>query len=208
MQIKAQARSCQTNCAGCHNSPNKVPGFDYILETDRVEEPGPARSGESRGLARLHRIADDGNAAAGQSQRPSNSDTTVLYQWIKVCSTNAPPADADAGVDPGDEAARRGSRRPCDDHHGNASGEPPAWEERRARRPRRPAPVARGPPPRPFPVLHRQRDGHPLDLGGREHRSELADQPFQRYFSLAHLEERGRDRAGRWICTATRWAKR
>src|SRR5262245_45756363 len=99
-QIKQQARSVlETNCAGCHNAPNKSGNFDFILDTDKLKSQGLLVPGNPEASLIYTRIAKNEMPPAGQSQRPTNSDTTVIYQWIKVCSTSNPPPD-DGGVDP------------------------------------------------------------------------------------------------------------
>jgi hypothetical protein len=102
--IKAQSRTIlQTNCAGCHEAPNKNGILDFILEVDQLKSSGLLVPGSPETSRIYTRVVAGEMPPAARTQRPSNSDTTTLYQWIKVCTTPSvtpidPPPAADAGI--------------------------------------------------------------------------------------------------------------
>jgi hypothetical protein len=172
-QIKAQARTVlETNCAGCHNAPNKSGNFDYILDTDKLKSQGLLVPGNPEASLIYTRIAKNEMPPAGQQQRPTNSDATVIYQWIKVCSTNVPPPDDGGVVDPTTTTGMAGAAGSTGmtTGAGGAGGAPPG-----------------GSTPAPFIDNIMVLRWISADVSTMR----AADQPFQRYFSLAHLKNAG-----------------
>jgi hypothetical protein len=173
--IKAQAQTVlQTNCAGCHEAPNKSGNFDYILDTDKLKSSGLLVPGNPEGSRIYARIAAGEMPPAGQSQRPTNSDVTVIYQWIKVCATSDPPPDPDAGVDPtSTTAATTGA--------GGATGTSTGTG----------AAGAGGAPPGGTPAQFIDNITVLRWISADISTMRSADQKFQRYLSLAHLVNAG-----------------
>jgi len=101
--IKTEARTIlETNCAPCHQAPAKSGGFDYVLDVDKLKSSGMVVPGNPEGSLIYSRIAAGEMPPQGQTQRPSRSDATVIYQWIKVCTLlGSTTADGGAGSSTG-----------------------------------------------------------------------------------------------------------
>jgi cytochrome c len=172
--IKQQAQAVlQTNCAGCHQAPNKSGNFDYVLDTDHLKSAGLLVPGNPEGSRLYQRVAAGEMPPAGQTQRPTNSDTTVLYQWIKVCATSVPP-DMDGGVvDPttGSTTGAAGATGAG----GSTTG----------------AGGAGGSGGGTLPSVFIDNITILRWISADISTMRAADQPFQRYFSLAHLRNAG-----------------
>jgi hypothetical protein len=194
--IKTQARAVlQANCAGCHEAPNKSGNLDYIMEVDRLKSSGLLVPGDPERSAIYARIEKGEMPPQGQAKRPTNSDTTVLYQWIKVCTVAAiPPPDADGGVDPTTGGAGGAGTTPGGTTTGTATGAAGSGTADGGVTGTGAGGAAGGPPvggPSPLPAIFIDNVTILRWISADISTMRLVDQPFQRYFSLAHLHNAG-----------------